>query len=231
MDGAETTEAFFCRYYYRIRDAYGRSVLSLVVLGDSDPAWRPGAFAESTGRCRLRFEFPTAKLIDFAGRREELETGDNPAGLVAAAHLESLATHGDEPARATAKIRLLRRLLGRGWTERRIRELFRLIDWLVELPPELDRQVKRQVFEEFEREKFMPFVTSWERIAKEDGRVEGRVEGMVEGMAVALELKFGTAGLAFAEELKSITDLAKLRAVRDAIRSASSPDDLRALLA
>ena len=226
-------------YHYRIIDRFHPiEVVSLAILGAGSRSWRPAEFVRGRLGCEVRLTYPVAKLLDFAGRQAELEATDNPAGLVIAAHLESLATHGDRPTRAAAKRRLLRQPFGRGWTERRIREVFRLIDWLLELPEGIDRPLKQQVYDESQREAAMPFVTSWERFAKEDGRVEGRAEGEVKGRAealrkslgVVLKLKFGPAGSAFAAELQSVADAVRLEAVLDGVEAAATPDDLRPLL-
>src|SRR2546423_14885957 len=65
----------------------------------------------------------------------------------------------------------------------------------------------------------MPYVTSWERIA--------RAEGLLDGLAVALELKFGAAGVALLPELQQITDPEVLRQGAERIKTAASVDDLR----
>ena len=56
----------------------------------------------------------------------------------------------------------------------------RSIDWFLTLPREDDRWV-REVIEATEKEKNMPYITSFEQMAKEDGRKEGRKEGRAEG--------------------------------------------------
>ncbi len=50
------------------------------------------------------------------------------------AHLESLATNGDPTARYRSKWALIRNLYGRGLNAEQVRQLMRLIDWLLELP-------------------------------------------------------------------------------------------------
>ncbi len=69
----------------------------------------------------------------------------------------------------------------------------------------------------------MAYVTSWERIGQE----RGRIEGLLEGLTVALDLKFGAAGTALLPELRQITDPAVLQQVGERIKTASSVDDLR----
>jgi hypothetical protein len=69
----------------------------------------------------------------------------------------------------------------------------------------------------------MPYITSTERLARE----EGVQEGIIESLTLWLEFRFGEDGLAFAQEPKSVTDLAKLRAVQQALPTAKTVEDLR----
>jgi flagellar biosynthesis/type III secretory pathway protein FliH len=61
-------------------------------------------------------------------------------------------------------------------------ELYRLIDWLLVLPEGLARQFKQQLMS-YEQSQVMPYVSSIERTAKEEGHAEGRAEGHAEGRA------------------------------------------------
>lgn len=60
---------------------------------------------------------------------------------------------------------------------------------------------------------------------------QGLEQGLLEGMELALELKFGESGLALLPELRRIEDVAALRALRDGIRTANSPEELRRFFA
>ena len=51
------------------------------------------------------------------------------------------------------------------------REIFRLIDWMMHLRPDLDRRFKLELVA-YEKELKMPYITSVERVAKEEGREE-----------------------------------------------------------
>ena len=75
---------------------------------------------------------------------------------------------------------MLRNLYERGWSREEIIELHRLLDWLLVLPPEMNLEFRRRVLE-YEKEKIMPYITSNEQIATEEGRQEGRQEGRLEG--------------------------------------------------
>ncbi len=84
----------------------------------------------------------------------------------------------------------------------------------------------------FEEEKKMPYVTSIERIAREDGiatgRVEGRTEGLLRGIEAVLELRFGTAGVALMPRVRTIPDPAVLERL---LQEGKSVPDLAAFAA
>ncbi len=58
-------------------------------------------------------------------------------------------------------------------------ELYRLVDWLLGLPENLQRDFRRQVAND-EASKNMPYVTSIERMAREEGLNEGRAHGVTD---------------------------------------------------
>ncbi len=63
----------------------------------------------------------------------------------------------------------------------------------------------------------------------QEGQVQGSRSGLLTGIEVALDLKFGAAGLALLPEIRAIADVVLLRAVLGAIRDAASVDALRAV--
>ncbi|MCK9466387.1 MAG: hypothetical protein M0Q29_10940, partial [Thiopseudomonas sp.] len=74
-------------YYYRIRDLYAQPVISLAVLTDTKPSFRPAHYASDLAGCSIRFEFATVKLLDWRDKLDELLHSDNPFGLLVAAQL------------------------------------------------------------------------------------------------------------------------------------------------
>ena len=50
--------------------------------------------------------------------------------------------------------------------------MFRLVDWLVASPEELEKRFRDEV-RKFEEDLSMPYVTSIDRLGREDGRREG----------------------------------------------------------
>ena len=77
-----------------------------------------------------------------------------------------------------------------------IRQFFRVIDWLMALPPELEEQLNHFIVELEEGQK-MEYVTSIERVRSAQNRQEGRQEGKVDSLSRLLTRRFGVlSGLA-----------------------------------
>ena len=165
------------QYHHRIVDRFGRQVATLVVLADERKDWKPSHYEEELWSCRVRFEYPICKLLGLGGENSRLESDENPAAIVVAAHLAAQATGGDMELRKASKWRITRRLYERGYNRKDILELFRLIDWLMVLPKGLAVAFRRELIS-FESEKTMPYVTSIERLGRQEGREEGRQEGV-----------------------------------------------------
>jgi hypothetical protein len=122
-------------YNHRLRDRYGRMPISVAVLGDDRPTWRPTEFVEACGGCSIRFRFLVAKLLEWSGRDDELAADANPFALLIRAHLQTLATRGTPADRQATKWMLTRGLYDRGLDRERILRLFKLIDWMMTLAP------------------------------------------------------------------------------------------------
>ena len=58
-------------YGYRIYDRYRRTVVSLAVLADETPHWRPRRFQVGRWGSRIGIRFPSVKLLDYAGREAD----------------------------------------------------------------------------------------------------------------------------------------------------------------
>ena len=66
-------------YNTRIWQRYGRPAVSLALLVDEDPQFRPDQFVREKGGCRLTFTFPVVKLPSHKSEAE-LEADSNPSG-------------------------------------------------------------------------------------------------------------------------------------------------------
>ena len=118
-------------YNYRLFDRYDRPVVSLAVLGDASPTWRPTRYRQRLWGCRVGIEFPVVKLRDYAARWDALEASDNPFAMVVMAQLQARATRRDPEGRLQGKLRLIRRLYERGYARQDVLELLRFIDWVL----------------------------------------------------------------------------------------------------
>jgi hypothetical protein len=124
-------------YNYRLFDRYNREVVSLAVMGDDNPRWRPDRFGYTRWGLHAGIRFPVVKLSDYTQQREMLEESRNPFATVVLAHLRTLETRQDQDQRYASKVTLIKGLYGRGWGAEDVRHLFRVIDGMMDLPKPL----------------------------------------------------------------------------------------------
>ncbi len=180
-------------YHYRIFDRYHIETVSIAVLTDNNPNYRPNEYQTSRWGCELTFRFPIAKVWDYMANWDELAQNLNPFAMVVMAHLKALETKNGLN-RKQWKLRLIRMLYDRGYKRADVLELFRFIDWLLILPGELDKLFWQELHQ-IEEEKKMPYVTSVERIGIEKGIQQGIRQGSLtearEMVLQALKVRFG----------------------------------------
>jgi Domain of unknown function (DUF4351) len=155
-------------YNYRLRDRYNCTIVSLALLGDDSPTWRPNSFQDSHWGCTIAFEFPMVKLLDYKDDWEALENNENPFAIVTMAHLKTKETHNDPAARKTWKFRLTMMLYDRGYKKQDILSLYNFLDFMMTLPESLSQQFDTEL-EAFEETKKMKYVTTIERRAEARG--------------------------------------------------------------
>jgi hypothetical protein len=236
-------------YNYRIFDRHRRHVVSLAVLCDDQAAWRPDYFGYNVLGCEVGIRFPMVKLIDYRRDEAPLERSVNPFAAVILAHLKVLDTRRAPATRWQSKLRLVKGLYGRGLKREQIRQLMRIIDWMLALPPEMEQSFRAEVHR-FEEARQMPYVTSFERLAREEGRQEGRQEGhqegrregrregreegVAEGFQAAvlefLELKFKKVGAKQSRKVRSVRDVQRLQAILRAAKDAETLDEALAVI-
>lgn len=221
------TERMF-RYHARLFDHYRHPIVSLAILGDDRPNWRPARFGYDRWGCTLSLTFPTVKLLDFD--RAALEADPNPCATIVLAHLDARATRNDPEARAQAKLALARRLYRLGYDREQITRLFHFIDWLLRLPEALEERTLRDIHA-MEEEVGMTYITYGERRGIAIGEAIGEARGLWQGIAIVLELRFGAAGEALMPEVRAITDVTLLQEIMDRLKTATSLDEVRAVYA
>ncbi len=121
-------------------------------------------------------------------------------------------------------------LYDRGLSRDEVRQLFRLIDWMLQLPEELEGNFQQEMLT-FEEERKMPYVTSIERLAikkgREEGRQEGIIAGLLEGIGRTLEARFGATGKKLMPKVQALQDVKKLRALNRAIHSGKTLEEIK----
>lgn len=196
-------------YNHRLRDRYGRMPISVAILGDDRPTWRPTEFVEEAAGCSVRFRFLTAKLLEWSGQDAELGAVANPFAVLIRAHLQTQATRGDPAGRQAMKWQLARGLYDRGLDRERILRLFKLIDWMMTLAPPRQVEFTRTV-RTFEEGLQVPFVSVLEELAME----RGRVETLHTGIRAILEKRFGSRGADLSQQIRGTTTVAVLAEIQ-----------------
>ena len=219
-------------YYYRIFDRHQRPIMSVAILGDEQPDWRPTRFTQELWGCREELRYPVVKLLDWRERDDELAASANPFAVVVRAYLAAQATAGSLEARGRAKLGLIRGLYERGYARKQILELFRLIDWMLALPPEQDDVLWREIAR-IEEERRMPYITSVERIGlqrgeqiglqrgEQIGRQEGELQGQRAMLRRLIQARFGTVPEALGQQIDA-ADQVRLDQLADQIGAAAS---------
>jgi hypothetical protein len=202
---SDFTERLFT-YNYRLYDKYRRPIASLAVLADDREHWKPDHFGYELFGCTMGIHIPVVKLLDYQAQTEDLLTDPNPFALVTAAHLLTRQTKGNHQQRLAAKWRLAKLLYQRNWDKQRIIDLFSVMDWMMQVPLELQKQLWQDI-EQLERNSTMPYITSVERIGIEKGLQQGMQQGMqqgkIEGEASILERQLTKRFGPLAEETRS----------------------------
>ena len=178
------------RYNYRIFDRYHRPVVSLAVLGDDNPAWRPKGYGWDLWGCQMNLRFPIAKLWDYNDRWQDLQRSRNPFATLVMAHLKTRATRNNPVDRLRWKLRLVRRLYEMGYERQDVLELFRLLDWLLRLPPELDIAFHQELGQ-YEARKGMRYITQIERSGIRKGIQKGIQRGAASVLQRQIHRRFG----------------------------------------
>ena len=158
---------------------YRREVVSIALLTDKDPNWRPNRYERGLAGCRTQFEFVACKLIDFDEAQLRAAAPSNPAALMLLAFRRAMESATPEVL-FQARVELTRLALELGYTREQVREILRLLEWAMKLPKELEREYRR-ILARIKREERTPYLASFEREAIRQGLREGYEEGKQEG--------------------------------------------------
>ena len=223
-------------YNYRIFDRYRREVISLALLTDTDANFRPTEYKVQRGEFLLLFRFPYKKIIDYRGMA--LDITRNPFGLVVQAYLKTLESEGNVSQRYRWKKQFLLQLYRVGFKKETVYALYRFIEWMMALPDELEEQLYYEI-KEFEEGQPMSYITIAEKKGVQKGIKEGLQKGIKEGIQkgkiqglqhaiiTILKVKFGEAGLAYADAIKTIEELDKLEDLLEKIEKVDTIEQLQ----
>ncbi|MBR8840801.1 MAG: transposase [Stigonema ocellatum SAG 48.90 = DSM 106950] len=149
-------------YNNRIFDRYRQKVVSLAILADDEPSWRPTKYSYEIWGCEVLLKFPMVKLLDY--QQDTLKQSTNPMAVIVEAHLGTQQTTADPTQRYQAKLRIAKSLYQRGYSRQDILELLRLVEWMMTLPDFLELDFQQEIIR-FEEETKMPYILSFERKA------------------------------------------------------------------
>ena len=165
----------------------------------------------------------------------------NPVARVIEAHRLAQGTTRKPKARRSGKLGLVRALLESGLGDAEIREVMRLVHWLLALPEEEELEFRKDV-KHMEASMQTKRRSTYERIVweegREEGRVEGRNEGRNEGRLVAgrellldqLNEKFGCGSDRIRVRVEAIGDETRLRQLARAILTVPTLQEFESLL-
>jgi hypothetical protein len=199
-------------YNYRIFDKYRRKVVSIAVLIDSNKAFRPDHFKQELLGCTLNFTFPVIKLLDFDS--DVIAKEDNPFAIITRVQLAKLESDIHPEKRYSFRMDLTKELYRKQYSKEQVIRLYRFIDYILTLPKPKALQFKKEL-ELFEEARKMPYITSTEQIAREEGLLQGIPQGVRQGqleeaqkaVLKVLELRFGTVSDAIRETILFCDDL------------------------
>jgi flagellar biosynthesis/type III secretory pathway protein FliH len=128
-------------------------------------------------------------------------------------------------------------LLESGLSRQDIRQLFRFIDWIMVLPEELAISFKTEI-KSYEEARKMRYVTSIERLAKQEGIEEGLQEGRQLGVIQSsqdsvievLETRFGEVPITIIDAVNNINDSSVLKTLHKRAISIPSLAEFEQLL-
>ncbi len=210
------------RYLCRILDRFDQPPVSLAILADPHPRWHPGPYAYSLGGASLVFQYATCKLADL-DLAPWIAAG-NPVARVIQAHRLAQRTGKKLKARRSGKLGLVRQLLESGMSDAEIREVMRLVHWLLALPEEEEIGFRKDV-RHMEASMETKRRSTYERVVWEEGLVQGRDEGRVEGRSTAVQdllldlvsERFGACSDRLRDRVGAIRDEARLRQLARAV--------------
>lgn len=204
-------------YNYRIFDKKRKDVLSLALLTDDNPDFRPNEYRRSLWGVDVIFRFRMVKVVDYRDQLAELETSTHPFAIAVRAFLQTLETAGKIQERYSWKKHFLLELYRYGMRRETVQSLYKFIDWIMKVPKELDIKIFNEIKSAKEVSK-MPYITTAERIGKQ----QGMQRGIVQGIDAILDIKFGKDGKKLSKRATKMKNLKSLQLLLEKIKPVQS---------
>lgn len=134
------------------------------------------------------------------------------------AHLRTQATTQDLAGRLQWKLSLIKRMYELGYSRDKIQQIFRLLDRLMTLPPELDLNFQAEL-ERFEAEQQMTYITSIERI--------GIAKATQKNISQILTIRFKDVPTELVEKLNKLYDIELLNQLLERAVTTGSISEFR----
>ena len=174
-------------YYCLLHLRYKLPIIVLAILTDDSPSWRPERYQSVVwGHPIINFCFYAHKLLDYQNRERSLENSDNPFAWVVLAQLAAIQTKQNPKDRFQKKFSLVRRLYEHDFSRDMVIDLLIFIDWVITLPKPLEIRYNQEI-QQFEEEHGMTYITSFERIGRQQGLQEGMQQGIQQGEYTILQ--------------------------------------------
>jgi hypothetical protein len=230
-------------YNYRIFNRYKSRVATFVVFADENQKWRPQVYKNEALGTEIRFKYSCVKLLDYKQRLADLENSKNPFAIIVLAHLQAQQTRNQTQDRKQIKLALIKGMYEQGYSRQDIINLFNFIDWMINLPLDLEKEFLRDL-NDYEESKKMRYITSVERIGIEQGIEQGLEQGIEQGieqgrqemkemvlqsLGLLLRIKFGDDSSSIFSEISQISDLEQLRAILNGLETINTLQELRSL--
>ena len=213
-------------YNYRIFDRYRKEVISLTLLTDKYSRFRPKEYRRERWDFQLVFRYPMVKITDQRKRWAELEADPNPFALVVRAYLKAQDTHKNKKELYHWKKFFILEAYERGMKYETIGAIIRFIDWIMELPEELENEILDAV-RTIEEAKKMPHMTSAERLGMKKGREEGMQQGMQRLVLRQMTARFGAIPEDFRQRIQAMKNAEKLEEIATRLVQVQSLDELK----
>ena len=214
-------------YSTSLQKIHRLEVISLVLLADPNPRFRPRRYRWQLGGCRQEFRFRTCKFLDF--KEDFLEASANPVAKVVLAQRLAQETARDPRARLEGKLRWMERILAQGFPEAEKRILLRALDWMNPLPDDLAIEFQLQV-QQHPTHKIMPYYTSFEERAREEALAQGQLITLRESIRDLFEDKFGFMPVGVGARLEMESDPKVLRSWNRRVAMIETPEAFLGLL-